>query len=224
MCGRFTRTAASRETLADLFQLADPPGLLPLFNIAPTEGVAAVRVVPSGQQRELVTLRWGLIPSWADDPKIGFKMINARAETAATKPSFRSAFKARRCLIAADGYFECQKRDGAKQPYYIHMKGGKLFAFAGLWERWALADGEAIESCTILTTDANELTKPIHDRMPVLVDPSDYKQWLDPAERPDVLQELLRPYPPKSMEAYPVSTFVNNVKNKGPQCVAPLDG
>jgi putative SOS response-associated peptidase YedK len=197
--------------------------LLPLFNIAPTNPIAAMRVVPGGQERELVTLRWGLIPSWADDPKIGYRMINARSETVATKPSFRSAFKSRRCLIAADGYFEWQKWDGAKQPFYIHMKGGKLFAFAGLWERWAPQDGEAIESCTILTTDANELTKPIHDRMPVIVDPSDFKLWLDPAERPDVLQELLRPYAPKSMEAYPVSTFVNNVRNKGSQCVAALD-
>src|SRR5262249_25793581 len=136
MCGRFTRTAASRETLADLFQLADPRGLLPLFNIAPTQPVAAVRVVPDGKDRELVALRWGLGPSWADDLKVGYKLINARSETAATKPSFRSAFKSRRCLMAADGYYEWQKRDGAKQPFYIHMKGGKLFAFAGLWERW----------------------------------------------------------------------------------------
>jgi len=222
MCGRFTRTAASKETLADLFNLSDPPGLLPLFNIAPTQPVAAVRVVPSGQDRELVTLRWGLIPSWADDPKIGYKMINARSEAAETKPSFRSAFKSRRCLIAADGYYEWQKRDGAKQPFYIHMKGGKLFAFAGLWERWAPTDGEAIESCTILTTDANKLTKPIHDRMPVIVDPADFGRWLDPAEKPAALQALLHPFPPDSMEAYPVSTFVNNVRNRGPQCIEPL--
>jgi putative SOS response-associated peptidase YedK len=155
-----------------------------LFNVAPTQPVAAVRVVPGGQERELVELRWGLIPSWADDPKIGYRMINARSETAATKPSFRSAFKVRRCLVVADGYYEWQKRDGAKQPFYIHMQGGKLFAFAGLWERWVPPDGEAIESCTILTTDANELTKPIHDRMPVIVDPPDFGQWLDPAEKP----------------------------------------
>src|SRR5262249_23577950 len=183
MCGRFTRTAASKETLADLFQLSDPPGLLPLFNIAPTQPVAAVRVVPGGHEREMVALRWGLIPSWANDPKIGYKMINARAETAATKPSFRSAFRSRRCLLVADGYYEWQKQAGAKQPFYIRLKGGKLFAFAGLWERWAPTDGEAIESCTILTTAANELTKPIHDRMPVIVDPRDYGQWRDPAKK-----------------------------------------
>jgi putative SOS response-associated peptidase YedK len=222
MCGRFTQPAASKETLADLFQLSDPPGLLPLFNIAPTQPVAAVRLNLERGQRELVTLRWGLIPSWADDPKIGYKMINARAETAATKPSFRAAFKSRRCLIAADGYYEWQKLDGKKQPYYIYMKGGKLFAFAGLWERWSPPDGEAVESCTILTTDANEFTKPIHNRMPVIVDPADFGHWLDPAEKPDALQILLRPFPPERMDAYPVSTFVNNVRSKGPQCIEPL--
>jgi putative SOS response-associated peptidase YedK len=125
MCGRFTRTAASKETLADLFQLADPPSLLPLFNIAPSQPVAAVRINPDGAKRELVDLRWGLIPSWAKDIKIGYKLINARSDTAATKPSFRSACKSRRCLVVADGYYEWQKREGPKQPFYIHMKGGK---------------------------------------------------------------------------------------------------
>jgi putative SOS response-associated peptidase YedK len=223
MCGRFSRTAATKETLADLFQLSDPPGLLPLFNIAPTDGIAAVRVVPGGHERELVTLRWGLVPSWADDLKIGYKLINARAETAATKPSFRAAFKARRCLVVADGYYEWAKHVRKKQPYYIRLKGGKLFAFAGLWERWReTPESEPVESCTILTTDANALTKPIHNRMPVIVDPADIGQWLDPAEKPEALQALLRPYAPESMEVYPVSTFVNNVRNKGPQCVEPL--
>src|SRR5262249_33099246 len=182
MCGRFTQTAASKETLADLFNLSDPPGLLPLFNIAPTQPVAAVRVVPGGQQQELVALRWGLVPSWSDDLKIGYKMINARAETAATKPSFRSAFRSRRCLIASDGYFEWQKQDGKKQPFYFRMKDGRLFAFAGLWERWQGPEGEPVESCTILTTEANALARPVHDRMPVIVDPADFGQWLDPAE------------------------------------------
>jgi putative SOS response-associated peptidase YedK len=197
--------------------------LLPLFNIAPTQPVAAVRVVPGGQERELVELRWGLIPFWADDPKIGYRLINARAETAATKPSFRSAFKARRCLVVADGYYEWQKLDAKKkQPFFIRMKGGKLFAFAGLWDRWSPPDGEAIESCTILTTDANELNRPVHNRMPVIVDPSAFGQWLDPAERPDVLQELLRPYPSESMEAYPISTFANNPRNQGPECIKQL--
>jgi putative SOS response-associated peptidase YedK len=223
MCGRFTRTAASKETLADLLHLSDPPGLLPLFNIAPTQPVAAVRTNPESAKRELVELRWGLIPFWADDPKIGYRLINARAESAATKPSFRSAFKARRCLVVADGYYEWQKLDAKKkQPFYIHMKGGKLFAFAGLWDRWSPHDGQAVESCTILTTDANELNRPIHNRMPVIVDPADFGKWLDPAERPDVLQELLRPYPSESMEAYPISTFVNNPRNQGPECVKPL--
>jgi putative SOS response-associated peptidase YedK len=140
-------------------------------------------------------------------------------ETAATKPSFRSAFKSRRCLIAADGYFEWAKQGGKKQPWYYRLKGGQLFAFAGLWERWQGLEGETLESCTILTTAANDLARPVHDRMPVIMDPAHFSQWLDPSERPDVLQELLQPYPPESMEAYPVSTFVNNPRNEGPRCV-----
>jgi putative SOS response-associated peptidase YedK len=219
MCGRFTRTAASKETLADLFQLSDPPGLLPLFNIAPTQPVAAVRINPEQGQRELVPLRWGLIPPWADDPKIGYRLINARAETAATKPSFRAAFNNRRCLIVADGYYEWQKQDGKKQPWYFRLKGGKLFAFAGLWERWMPPNAEAIESCTILTTEANDLNRPIHNRMPVIVDPAGFGQWLNPEERREAVKGLLHPYPSESMEAYPVSTFVNNPRNQGPQGV-----
>jgi putative SOS response-associated peptidase YedK len=172
---------------------------------------------------QLVELRWGLVPFWAEDPKIGYRLINARAETAATKPSFRSAFKSRRCLVVADGYYEWQKLDAKmKQPFYIHMKAGKLFAFAGLWDRWTPPAGEAVESCTILTTDANELNRPIHDRMPVIVDPADFGTWLTPTEGPDVLQELIRPYPSESMEAHPISTYVNNPRNQGPECIKPL--
>jgi putative SOS response-associated peptidase YedK len=219
MCGRFTRTAATKETLADLFQLTDPPGLLPLFNIAPTQPVAAVRIVPGGQDRELVALRWGLVPAWADDLKIGYKMINARSETVATKPSFRAAFKSRRCLIAADGYFEWAKQGGKKQPWYYRLKDGKLFAFAGLWEHWQPPEGEPVESCTILTAAANDLARPVHDRMPVIMDPADFGQWLDPTEKPGPLQALLRPYPAEEMEAYPVTTFVNNPRHEGPRCV-----
>jgi putative SOS response-associated peptidase YedK len=157
--------------------------------------------------------------SAADDPHGGNRLINARAETAATKPSFRSAFQSRRCLIPADGYFEWQKQDGKKQPFYFHRRDGQPFAFAGLWERWAPPDGEAIESCTILTTVANELARPVHDRMPVIVAPADFSQWLDPAAKAEPLQALLRPFLAEVMEAYPVSQFVNNVRNQGPQCI-----
>jgi putative SOS response-associated peptidase YedK len=160
-----------------------------------------------------------LVPSWAKDVKIGYRLINARAETAATNPSFRSAFRSRRCLIPADGYFEWQKQDGKKQPFYFHRRDGRPFAFAALWERWARPDGEAIESCTILTTEANDLARPVHDRMPVIVAPADFGQWLDPAANPRALQALLRPHPPEAMEAYPVTTFVNNPRNEGPRCV-----
>jgi putative SOS response-associated peptidase YedK len=224
MCGRFTQTAKER-VLADLFELMDTPELPALearYNIAPSQPVAAARVSPEHGRRELVALRWGLVPAWAEDLKIGYRLINARAETAATKPSFRLAFRSRRCLIPADGYFEWQQQDGKKQPFYFHKRDGQPFAFAGLWERWAPPDAEAVESCTILTTAANDLARPVHDRMPVIVAPTDFSQWLDPNAQPKTLQALLRPYPAEEMDAYAVTTFVNNPKNQGPRCVEAL--
>jgi putative SOS response-associated peptidase YedK len=184
--------------------------------------VAAVRF--DGSHRVLSLMRWGLIPHWADDPKIGYRLINARADTVATKPSFRSAFKQRRCLIAADGFYEWQKRDGAKQPYLIRRADGEPFAFAGLWEHWHGADQE-IESCTIITTDANDLMRPIHDRMPVILAPADYDRWLDPAvQKADLLQTLLRPLAEGALTAILVSTRVNNPKNDDAKCVEALAG
>jgi putative SOS response-associated peptidase YedK len=218
MCGRIVRTA-SRETVAELFQVPDPPTLFPLYNIAPTQPVLAVREAATGTGRELVTLRWGLIPHWSSDPKIGNRLINARAETAAEKPAFRSAFRKRRCLIPADAYYEWQKLEKTKQPYVFRMKDGRTFALAGLWERWSPPDGEAVESFTILTTEANEVARPVHDRMPVIVDPAEFGLWLDPAGELKQAQALLWPYPAREMESYPVSTFVNNPRNEGPRCV-----
>jgi putative SOS response-associated peptidase YedK len=193
MCGRYTLRTPARE-IAEVFDLAEVPELTPRFNIAPTQPVPAVRLAPDGGGRELTSFRWGLIPSWADDPSIGNRMINARAETVAGKPAFRHSVRAKRCLIVSDGFYEWRKLNGRKQPYYIRMKDDHPFAFAGLWEEWG-RDAGAIRSCTIITTDANELMAPIHDRMPVIVHPSDYGLWLDPAvSDPGRLQPLLRPY------------------------------
>ena len=221
MCGRFTRSASGPD-LADLFHLAEVPELPPHYNIAPTQPVAAVRVELDGKRR-LVWLRWGLIPSWAEDPAIGNRLINARAETAAEKPSFGSAFRSRRCLVPADGFFEWQKCNGRKQPFYFRLKDGAPFAFAGLWEQWRKAPEEVVESCTLLTTDANAVVRPFHDRMPVILDRRDYDAWLDPAVRaPEEVQPLLRPFPEAGMTAYTVSPWVNDPKHQGPQCVAPV--
>jgi putative SOS response-associated peptidase YedK len=172
-------------------------------------------------QRAWTPVRWGLIPSWAKDAKIGNKLINARGETVAEKPSFRSAFRKRRCLIPADGFYEWKKLDGGKQPHFIHLRDEEPFAFAGLWEHWTNPDdGEVIESCTIVTTEANALMRTLHDRMPVILPPADYDRWLDPATQ-DVegLKELLRPYSSEEMTAYPISAYVNNPRHEGVKCL-----
>jgi putative SOS response-associated peptidase YedK len=171
------------------------------------------------RQRECVLLRWGLIPGWADDPKIGNRMINARAETVASKPAFRNAFKRRRCLVVTDGFYEWKKLVQGKQPHYIRMKDDRPFAFAGLWESWH-RDGSQIESCTIITTEPNALMKSIHNRMPVILRPDDYDCWLDPEfQDGDALQRLLAPFSAHRMEAYPVSTLVNSPGNDVADCI-----
>lgn len=218
MCGRYT-LATSVEKLAEAFGLSGPVSdLAPSYNVAPTQDVATI--LGDGEKRYLELMRWGLIPSWADDPGIGARMINARSETAAEKPSFRAAFKRRRCLIPADGFYEWQKTTGAKQPFYIRMKDERPFAFAGLWETWHEEDGPEIRSCTILTTEANDRLSPVHGRMPVILDPENYDFWMDP-EVNDVapLNGLLRSYPSEAMEAYPVSRHVNSPSNDDPECV-----
>ena len=221
MCGRFTLRTPP-EQLATLFELPEVPTVEPRYNVAPTQPVAAVRENPGTGQREMTFLNWGLIPFWADDPSIGSRMINARAETAPDKPSFRAAFKYRRCIVPADGFYEWQKRNGKKQPHLIGLPNGEPFGFAGLWEHWE-RDGSAIESCTILTTDANDLVKAIHNRMPVILHPEDYDEWLSvEVQEADRLRHLLRPFPAEAMTAYPVSTVVNNPRNEDPACVAPL--
>jgi putative SOS response-associated peptidase YedK len=203
MCGRFTLRTTG-EAVADFFGLPEIPTLPARVNIAPTQPVPVVRISQEG--RELALLRWGLIPAWAEHPAIGNRMINARADGVATKPAFRKAFRLRRCLVVADGFYEWKKLNGRKQPYYIHMKDGQPFAFAGLWEHWDRGE-EPIDSCTILTTEPNELAAAIHDRMPVILHREDYDLWLDPKVQ-DVnrLEPLLVPYASDAMAAYPAST------------------
>lgn len=221
MCGRFALTSPA-ENLAEQFNLAQPPLLVPRYNIAPTQPVAAVRLSPHTAQREWVLFHWGLMPSWAKDVKPSASLINARAETVAEKPAFRAAFKRRRCLIPADGFYEWKKEGKTKQPMYIHLANGRSFAFAGLWETWSGADGSEIESCTLVTTTPNEFMSTIHDRMPVILDSEDYEWWLNPGPNPNQTLHLLRPYPAEKMVAYPVSSWVNSPRHDDPQCILPL--
>ena len=217
MCGRYT-LHSSRARLLEKFGLDRADEVEPRYNIAPSQEVPVVR--QQGDARELVHLRWGLLPFWADDPRIGYKMINARAETVASKPAFRPAFRRRRCLVPADGFYEWKAQGRAKQPYYLRMQDGEVFAFAGLWEHWQ-GEGEVVESFTIIVGPPNELGAPIHDRMPVILDPASYDRWLEPQADPAALAALLGPYPADAMEAYPVSRRVNRPANDDEQCIAP---
>ena len=220
MCGRFSQSQPA-DAIAQAFQVA-VPSLTPRYNIAPTQSVATVLQTPEHNDRQFKLLYWGLIPSWAKDPKMGARLINARAETVAEKPAFRSAFRQRRCLVLADGFYEWQKQESKKQkqPYYFRFKDGRPFAFAGLWERWQDGNSETIESCTLLTTEANELMCPIHDRMPVILDPMHYDLWLNPdVKKREFLEPLLHPYPTEEMMAYPVSQTVNKPSNDRAECI-----
>ncbi|RME47353.1 MAG: SOS response-associated peptidase, partial [Caldilineae bacterium] len=173
--------------------------------------------------RRLDTFRWGLIPAWAKDPAIGSRMINARAETVAQKPSFKRPLRRQRCLVLADGFYEWQKTPQGKIPVYIHLEAHRPFAFAGLWDRWVSAEGEALYTCTILTTRPNDLLAPIHNRMPVILTPEAVEAWLSPVEQaPQSLLPLLRPYPAEAMTCYPVSRLVNSPANDLPDCIRPL--
>jgi putative SOS response-associated peptidase YedK len=219
MCGRFSLRAPG-PVLARQLHLPDVPVLAPRYNIAPTQEVAVVRQQEAG--RTFAHMRWGLIPGWAGDPAIGARMINARAETVVEKPAFRVAFIRQRCLIPADGFYEWQRVDGQRQPFYIHLHREQPFAFVGLWESRRGADGTVIDSCTLLTTEANGVLRPIHARMSVILQPDDYVRRLDPElQQPDPLPALLQPYPEAEMSLYPVSTHVNRATNDDPQCIAP---
>jgi putative SOS response-associated peptidase YedK len=224
MCGRYTLTSKGDE-VALLFDLSEIPSFPPRYNVAPTQEAAVVRVPASGAPRHLDLLRWGLVPYWADDPKIGNRMINARSEGVADKPAYRSSFRKQRCLIPTDGFYEWKKDGKLKQPYHIRRKDRQPFAFAGLWSRWRPKEGgsQPLDTFTILTTDANELIRPLHDRMPVILDPASFDLWLDPAVGdPARLQEFLVPYGGSQMETVPVSRAVNSPANDTPDCIAPL--
>jgi putative SOS response-associated peptidase YedK len=224
MCGRYTLSSTGDE-LALLFDLSEVPSLPTRFNVAPTQETAVVRVVEPGAPRHLDFLRWGLVPYWAEDPSIGNRMINARAETVADKPAFRWSFRKQRCLIPTDGFFEWKKEGKLKQPYHIRRQDRRPFAFAGLWARWKPKDGDGgfLDTFTILTTESNELIRPLHDRMPVILDRESFDLWLDPAVDDRArLQELLVPYDGSVMETVPVSRTVNSPAYDGPDCVAPL--
>jgi len=215
MCGRFTLTTNP----ADYFGGFDfPPIFAPRFNITPSQPLLAI---PNDGHNAATFFLWGFIPSWAKNAK--FSSINARSETLAEKPSFKGAYKYKRCLILVDGFYEWQKVAGqkAKVPHYIFMQSRQPFAFAGLWSDWESPDGSRVKTCTIITTEPNKLMKPIHKRMPVILPPSTYRQWLDPKARTD-LQSLLLSYPAEGMEAHPVSTLVNNAANDRAECVVPV--
>jgi len=221
MCGRFTLTVDPAQ-LREVFSWLDiPDELTPRYNIAPTQPVA---VVPNDGKNKLDFFIWGLIPSWAKDPQIGSRMINARAETLAEKPSFRNAYRRRRCLVLADGFYEWRKEPGGKTktPMYIQLESREPFAFAGLWEVWYSKDGDKILSCNIITTEPNELLTKIHNRMPVILPPDTYQEWLAVDEQnPEQLDHLLRPYPANELIAFPVSRQVNSPQNDSPELIIP---
>jgi putative SOS response-associated peptidase YedK len=221
MCGRYSQTSPA-YVLARVFCVPAGPPLSPRYNVAPTQTVPIVR---QSADRELAMVRWGLIPPWADDPSVGGRLINARAETVAEKPAFRAAFRKRRCLVPATGFYEWQKLGKHKQPYHLRRRDGEPepFAFAGLWERWQLPGDEPIDSCTILTTTANDLMRPLHERMPVILDPRGYDHWLDHGRHDrEALRALLVPCPSELLTALPVNSYVNNPRNEGPKCLEPV--
>ena len=219
MCGRFLLYSPV-DLLQRAFGFSELPNLQPRYNVAPTQTVPIIRRKEGGG-RELTMVRWGLVPFWAKDLKIGSQLINARAETVTSKPAFRAAFAKRRCLVPADGFYEWQKREGSKlkQPMLIRRRDAAPFAFAGLWESWRGPDGE-VQTCTIVTTEANTVLRPIHNRMPVVLEPGVYDHWLDP-EQPGA--ELLLHCPDEWLEAFPVSTHVNNVRNDAAELITPMN-
>ncbi len=222
MCGRYTLTV-SASILAEVFDADLRLEHVPRFNIAPTQTVPILRADDTGHRR-IDGARWGLIPHWADDASIGNRLINARSETAASKPAFRGAFRCRRCLIPADGFYEWLRVDGRKQPYLLRFRDRRVFAFAGLWERWtAPSDSSSVVSCTILTTSPSPTVAPIHDRMPVILPDSAWDRWTSPDDvAVDDLRTLLRLDPDDDLEAVEVSTRVNSPSNDGPELLAPL--
>ena len=225
MCGRIIQKTPPKQ-IALRFGVPDtnirsPENFTPRYNIAPSLQIQTVRLMHNGE-RELLPLTWGLLPSWAKESKISFATSNARAETVAEKPAFRSAFKSRRCLIPVDGFYEWQATPTVKQPWYMSAKDDSFLALAGLWEHWE-GEGKVIESCTIIVTSANALMQSIHDRMPVIIPENRWADWLAPQTKPDTVKSLLQPYDSEAMQAWPVSTQVNSTRNQGgAEIIAPL--
>jgi putative SOS response-associated peptidase YedK len=224
VCGRY-RLSRRKQIVEEYFDsVSGEEDWAPRYNVAPTQSVPVIRQHPKEPIRELSLLRWGLIPSWSKDSSGAARMINARAETASTKPAFRDALKSRRCLIPADGFYEWMRTGKTKQPYCFEVGESELFAFAGLWDRWKDPAGNWIKTCSILTTIPNAVTSPVHDRMPVILDPDSYDLWLDPGmTHVDAASDLLKPYDARRMRSYAVSTRINSAVNDGAACSAPVE-
>ena len=224
MCGRY-RLSRSKQLLEEYFDsVSSQDDWNPRYNIAPTQLVPIIRQNTNEPVRELSLVHWGLVPSWAKNSSAAAAMINARSETASTKPAFRDAMKSRRCLIPADGFYEWSRIGKSKQPYCFEVNGGEVFAFAGLWDQWTARGGETIETCSILTTIANAVTSVAHDRMPVILERESYKRWLDPQmQDADAASEMLRPCEARFMRCYPVSTRINYVSNDDEECSRPVE-
>jgi putative SOS response-associated peptidase YedK len=222
MCGRY-RLSRRKQLIQEYFDTTDEVDWEPRYNIAPSQSAGIIRQDRAKPERRFSLARWALIPYWAKDPSIGYKLINARSETVTSTPAFREAFQSRRCLIPADGFYEWVRAEKAKQPFHFGMADDSLFAFAGLWDRWRDPSGQVLESCSILTTSPNSLLADVHDRMPVILSPEHYDLWLDPEfRREEALQAILRPFDASQMKRYPVSTRVNFVKNDDPECAVAL--
>ena len=224
MCGRY-RLSRRKQIIEEHFDtVSGDEDWSPRYNVAPTQPVPIIRQHRKEPRRELSLVRWGLIPWWAKDASNSALMINARSETAATKPAFRDALKSKRCIVPADGFYEWRKTRSGKQPFCFEVNDGDLFAFAGLWDRWKYPDGKAVETCSILTTAPNAVTSAVHDRMPVILDPNNYDLWLDPGFTDvNAESELLKPYDASVMRCYPVSTRINHAANDDAECSAPVE-
>lgn len=221
MCGRYTLTAPA-EVLSEVFEIGEPVDWTPRYNIAPTQEAAVLGLNHDGG-RSIGKMRWGLVPSWAKDPSIGNRMINARAETVAEKPAYRSSFKKRRCLLLADGFFEWKKVGSIKQPYYLSLQDHRPFAIAGIWSRWRREEQDDLLSCSLITTSPNAVAAEVHDRMPAILQPKDFNDWLDPTnDDAKALLALLGPYQGNDLQAFAVSTLVNSPKNDIPELIERL--
>jgi len=224
MCGRY-QLSRRKQIIEEQFDSAPwEEDWSPRFNIAPTQPVPVIRQNPKEPVRTLSLMKWGLVPYWAKDPSIATNTINAKSETAATKPAFRDPLKFRRCLIPADGFYEWSRTGKTKQPFCFEVNGGELFAFAGLWDGWKVSNGQWVKTCSILTTTPNAVTSAVHDRMPVILDPDSYDLWLDPGmQNVAAASELLKPFDARLMRCYPVSSRVNHVGNDDEECSRPVE-